>query len=670
MATDAPTQKDVEPAPPPLPNPPIGAASGAAGDSGADRKETDGGAGTDNNGSPFDVPALLGGFKKTVGALREMPSWLAPTADASADTSKEGEPSADAAKKNADAAKVKQASAALKHADQDVALYEDMLHRSSRLPLEPGRHPQQPAEGAASYVADANGRVTEFSTAKGMTYKNIKYDASGNVIAYDAPSGHHFARSAATDKDGFGTWSCFDAQGKQCMYAGSNSYSWRGKVTADDSTFSTMIGSGPNKGRLISRHADGTALDSKLTERTADGGILQTTIVSPDGTQLVRNSKLADGDVTGGRQVRLLNAEKTEETRIDMDESGESGQVVSSEKVSTPKTPAELAADQKAAADKAAAQQAGDKAKQIADKVLQKIGDNPDAIAELSSALKNMDHLVSATITRLPNGKHQVNMHFDQGITMPAINANVRGFRPGPTHVAPDISFTLSHTPEGFKLDDMEGFSGSVTRRRTRQSYTNSMTIGRDQNGTPYVDVDSSVKAIFGFRDSSNRFGEGNFPEGSPMRQLMKHPDVLHEIAGALRMFQKTDDLKQITLKKNAQGAFDVTLNGTEDKHIPINQELKAVGATVDSIDLAKTLSTTLSHDKDGVRLINMQGMSINIKGLLGDMKVTPKTVGLQKNADGVPVVHIEIESPGKPGEIIPFDVPVSKLQELARKGK
>jgi hypothetical protein len=249
-------------------------------------------------------------------------------------------------------------------------------------------------------------------------------------------------------------------------------------------------------------------------------------------------------------------------------------------------------------------------------------------------------------------------MHFDQGMTMPAINANIRGFRPGPTHVAQDISFTLSHTPEGFKLDDMQGFSGSVTRRRTRESFTNSMTIGR-------------VKAIFGFRDSSNRFGEQNFPEGSPMRQLMKHPDVLHEIAGALRMFQKTDDLKKITLTKNAKGGFDVNLDGTEDKHIPINQEIKQAGATVESIDLSKALSATLSHDKDGVRLTNMQGMSINLKGLLGEMKVTPKAVGLQKNAEGVPVVHIEIEAPGgKPGEILPFDVPVSKLQELARKGK
>lgn len=216
----------------------------------------------------------------------------------------------------------------------------------------------------------------------------------------------------------------------------------------------------------------------------------------------------------------------------------------------------------------------------------------------------------------------------------------------------------------------MQGFSGSVTRRRTRESFTNGMTIGRDQNGTAYVDVDSSVKAIFRFRETSNRFGENNFPEGSPMRQLMKHPDVLHEIAGALRMFQNTDDLKQITLKRTAQGTLDVQLTGTEDKHVPINQEIKSVGTTVDSIDLSKTISTTLSHDKDGVRLINMQGMTVNLKSLFGNMKVTPKAVGLQKNAEGIPVVHIEIETPGKPGEIIPFDVPISKLQELARKGK
>lgn len=667
MAADAPTKKETEPAPPSVQDPPIGTADGTAGNDGNGKKPDDGNGQGEGDGGIFDVPALLGGFKKTVGVLRDVPTWLTPSADAP----KEGEPAPDATKKNADDAKIKSASAGYKHADQDAALYQDMLQRTSRLPLEPGRHPEKPAEGTASYVADAKGRVTEFTTAKGATYKNIKYDAEGSVIAYDAPSGHHFVRNGGVDKDGFGNWSCYDAQGRQSMYAGSNSYSWRGKVTADDSSFSTMIASGPNKGRLISRHADGTVLDSKLTERTADGGTLQTTVILPDGTQVVRDSKLSAGSISGGQQMRLLNADKTEETRIQMDAGGETGKVVSTEKVAPPpKTAAELAAEKKAADDKAALEQAGDKAKKIADKVLQKIGDNPDAIANLSAALKNMDHLVSATIKN-ENGKHKVTMHFDQGMTMPAINANIRGFRPGPTHVAQDISFTLSHTPEGFKLDDMQGFSGSVTRRRTRESFTNSMTIGRDQNGTPYVDVDSSVKAIFGFRDSSNRFGEQNFPEGSPMRQLMKHPDVLHEIAGALRMFQKTDDLKQITLTKNAKGGFDVNLDGTEDKHIPINQEIKQAGATVESIDLSKALSATLSHDKDGVRLTNMQGMSINLKGLLGDMKVTPKAVGLQKNAEGVPVVHIEIEAPGgKPGEIIPFDVPVSKLQELARKGK
>lgn len=331
--------------------------------------------------------------KETEPALTAIlePSWLT----ASTDTAKVGEPAPGAAKKDASEA------AGIKHADRNATLYEDMLHSGSRLPLEPGRHPKLPADGTASYIADAKGRVIEFTTAKGTTYKNIKYDSSDNVMSYDAPSGHHFVRSPHTDQDGFGTWSCYDAQGRQVMYAGSNSYSWRGKVTADDSTFSTMIGSGPNKGRLISRHADGTALESKLIERTAKGGVLQTTVVLPDGTQVVRDSKLAGGDTT-----------------------------------------AELAAEQKATADKAAAGQAGDKAKKIADKMLQKIGDNPDAIAELSSALKNTDHLKSATITRLPNGKHQVNMHFDQGMTMPAINANVRGFRPGrltwrPTSVLP-----------------------------------------------------------------------------------------------------------------------------------------------------------------------------------------------------------------------------------------
>jgi hypothetical protein len=42
---------------------------------------------------------------------------------------------------------------------------------------------------------------------------------------------------------------------------------------------------------------------------------------------------------------------------------------------------------------------------------------------------------------------------------------------------------------------------------------------------------------------------------------------------------------------------------GTEAKHIEVNEKLEEFGATIKSIDLDKSLSATISHDDEGVRL-------------------------------------------------------------------
>lgn len=566
--------------------------------------------------SVFNVPDLLGTFNKTVSALSDVPSWLSAS-DAILPSETDSKPPAP----------VDKGALGTKHADAHEARYQELQHRTTPFPLKEGTHKN---DDGSSYVVDNTGKVTTFTTVTGMVYSNIKHDGNGEMISYDAPSGHHFARSPQVNQDGFGTWSCTDASGKQVAYAGSNSWSWLGKATADSTGFHTMIGSGPNKGAMYTRAGDGSAIETRFTQReTQNNGLVQTKVVLPDGTQVRRNARLLNGELTVNPKILVTEA---------------------------------AAAD----ADKTA------NAQRIADKVIQRIADSPNPIAELSAALENMDNLRSATVTRREgDGKHQVEMHFEHGSTVPAINANIRGFRPGPTHIDRDVSFTLSQSQQGgILLENMKGFSGSVTGPlgRVRDSWNNSMHIGRDQRGAPFVDVDSSVRGPLRVRSSSNRFRENQFPEGSPLRHLMRNPDGLKDVTGALRLFQNTDDVKDVSIQKTSAGNFDVALHAKEAKHVPVNQKLEKFGVTIDSIDLASTITASISHDDKGVRLGNMQGMSINLKGLLGDLKVTPKMVGLQTNAEGVPVVHIEIEHPSQPGTIMPFDIPVSKLQEL--KGK
>jgi hypothetical protein len=307
----------------------------------------------------------------------------------------------------------------------------------------------------------------------------------------------------------------------------------------------------------------------------------------------------------------------------------------------------------------------------IADRVIKRIGDSTDPVGELSTALKNMDNLRQADVSRRPDGKHQVNLSFEHAGMAPPIKANIRGFRPGATRINEDVSFVLSHSQNGgIKLEAMRGFSGSVTGPlgRVRPSWTNGMHIGKDNRGVAFVDVDSTVQGPLRMRGSSNRFYENNFPAGSPIKQIMHNPDLLNEVGGALRLFQKTDDLNQITIKKIGEGKFDVVTHATDAKDIPLNQKLEKFGVTVSSLTLSKTLSASLCRDSKGVCLSNIQGLKVNLESEgLGKTAIVPRKVGLTTNDKGVPIVHIEIEHPLLKGQIMPFDIPVSKLQELRR---
>lgn len=302
-----------------------------------------------------------------------------------------------------------------------------------------------------------------------------------------------------------------------------------------------------------------------------------------------------------------------------------------------------------------------------AGRLLQRLDGTPNPAGELAATLQKMDNLRSASVTRLPDGRHQIGMHFDHATQMPAINANIRGFRPGPTSVGQDISFTLSHTQNGVQLDNMRGFTGCVTGPlgRTRPTWNNGLHIGRDQAGNPFVDVDSTMQGPFRMRRTINRFGEQNFDANSPMRQLMHNPDVLSEASNALRLFQSKDDVQHATLSKTRTGSLDLTAESKAPRDIALNQKIEKIGATMKSIHLDSSISGTLSYDQEAVKFGNVKGMSVKVQSLLGETTVTPKSFALQNNKEGVPIVKLEVELNGT---TLPVEVPVATLRERSKR--
>ncbi len=185
------------------------------------------------------------------------------------------------------------------------------------------------------------------------------------------------------------------------------------------------------------------------------------------------------------------------------------------------------------------------------------------------------------------------------------------------------------------------------------------------------VDVSSTAQGPFGgLHDSANTFTAPNFTKGTPMRDLVENPQTMKNMSGALRMFQSTDDIQSVTLKKTGTKAFDLASKGLESKHIPLNHTIEGKGVVVNSIDLAKDLSASMSADANGTRLSNMKGLTVKVTSVLGESTVMPRKVGLETNQDGVPVVALEVEHPAIKGEYLKFEVTVAELQELRKKKK
>lgn len=621
----------------------------------------------EQKGSGLDLPGLLNGFSKTVKGAIDVPSWL-PSAESvfgSKDEKRNEKANPaetlESKEKNEKATglAVEQAKQGIKTLDAHESLWLQMQGRTATPTYKPGTYGN---ENGLSISVNSNGKVSELTlpaTAaekagdkEGASFKNIVYDIHGDMLSYDAPSGDHFQRRTALDRNGYGSWK---------VSSGNTSREWYGKAVADEKGFHTLTSEGPNRvaSTMQSNQKDGTVMTSKMTS-DGHGWVLQSKAALGDSSEVVRNARYNNGKLTINPQVKVLDSDKATNRWITVDGTGKAN-VLTAANMEAAKVPA----GKEKASDSAAAKPAlsGD-AKRVADKVLQRLSDSPNPVADLSRALANMDNLRQGSLTRRYDGKHDVALHFERPTIAPAINANIRGFTPGPTHISENVSFTLSNTASGINLENMQGFSGSVTgpRGRERASWTNGMHIGRDQNGKPFVDVASTVQGPFRLRGSNNRFGEQNFPESSPIRHLMKNPDVLSEVAGALRMFQSTDDIQQVSIAKAGHGQFNVSTRATEAKHIPIKQKLES-GVVVESIDLDKNLSGSVGTDAKGASLSNMKGMTVKLGGLFGEQTIIPRKVGLVNDAQG-PVVHIELEHPNLKGELLKFDVPVSKLQE------
>lgn len=311
-----------------------------------------------------------------------------------------------------------------------------------------------------------------------------------------------------------------------------------------------------------------------------------------------------------------------------------------------------------------------DKAGQeIANRVIDKIKDSTDPVKDIKEALSKLDNLKEANVTMNGRSSH-IDIQLLSGKTTAPPNINVRGFRPVASHIDSHISFDLTPQRGGFSVTNMDGFSSSVKGPlgRIRHSETTSMFVGKDAYGG-YINTSSDLYMRRRVHSSTTTLREQNMPADSPMRAMMQHPESLDKINSMLRLFQSTEDISKLGIKRNGD-AFDVKSEARKANHVELdfkpNPEAMPVPIpiTVKSLDLEKGLSASLTQEKDSVTLGKISGLTVNIE--IGKLKasVCPSKVSIEKDK-----INLELKNP-EDGSIMPVQIPIAKLREAAAKMK
>lgn len=299
----------------------------------------------------------------------------------------------------------------------------------------------------------------------------------------------------------------------------------------------------------------------------------------------------------------------------------------------------------------------------IADRVINRIKDSADPVQDIKTALKKLDNLLDASITRYGQTSH-VDINLKHGQTVAPPNIQVRGFRPVASHLGSHLSFDLTPTKGGVILNNMEGFNSSVRGPlgRIRHSETTSMFLGKDAHG-PYVQSSSDLYMRRRVHSSTTILREDNFPADSPMRSLMHHSEALDQVSSMLRMFQSTDDLNNLGIKRNGE-AFDVKSESKSTKNVELNfkPDKLPIPITVKSLDLDKTLSASLTQEKDSVSLKKIGGLKVNVEIAGARLSVCPTQVSIEKG-----MLKMELKNPSD-GSAIPLSIPIAKLKEAGKK--
>lgn len=270
---------------------------------------------------------------------------------------------------------------------------------------------------------------------------------------------------------------------------------------------------------------------------------------------------------------------------------------------------------------------------------LDKLKEIPE-LTKLIDTLKEKN-IESASFEQTKDGKMAVVIKYDKARHV-ELNEKIGFGTVKSVDIDKEVTYTLSRTDKGLKIDDLKGISAQVNiLGKDINQQLPSATIERDQDGKPVENQFSKISAKLGLDDA----------------ELCKFSDMLSDQhltdfkarrtgAGRLSLHLETEagTKTDVDLRKVSDNVTNVRLKRNDADHIPLNRKEGPV--TVHGLDLGKSISFDLVSKGKDITFANLSGVTLNVS-ILRERDLQVRSVTVHHDKQGNPDTAIaEISRP------------------------
>lgn len=198
--------------------------------------------------------------------------------------------------------------------------------------------------------------------------------------------------------------------------------------------------------------------------------------------------------------------------------------------------------------------------------------------------------------------------------------------------IAKDVTYTISKTEKGLKIEDLKGISAQVNilgKDITQQ--LPGASIERDKDGKPVENQLSKISAKLGLDNGEMlKFTDMLFEQGLKGFEVRKAGEK-----GLSMQIETTAGTKaDVDMRKVKDNVTNVQIRRNDSDHIPLNKKEGPV--TVHGLDIGKNISFDLVQKGNDISFANLRGVSLNVS-ILKERDLQVKSVTVHHDKEGKP---------------------------------